>query len=141
MKKWYKIEIYEDGNRRGYELVKAESEAEAKEAACEEWGLEPGEGEAKATFLDFDDERTCNERDEIERFMEDGCTKQEAVKYIATGSCSVPAAEWDEWAKDNAYLNDDGEPVTLTELKANGRGDGVDWVTVNGEEYILLYVL
>lgn len=89
--------------------------------------------------MTFKDEDKCAHIDEVERFMMDGCTKNEAERHIAKGGFSVPAVEWNAYAEENDWQDDDGNVLTLDKVRAHD--DGISRVEVDGEEFVLLYVL
>ena len=70
--------------------------------------------------------------------MQDNCTKAEAEHHIKNGSEVVNVADWKQYAKDNDVRNEDGEYITLDDLR--GERD-ISFVKFEGQEYILLYVL
>lgn len=71
-------------------------------------------------------------------FMQDYCTKAEAKRFIKQGSEVINVADWEQYAKDNDQRNEDGEYITLDDLR--GERD-ISFVQFEGQEYILLYVL
>ena len=74
----------------------------------------------------------------VKIFMQDNCTKAEAECHIKRGSEVVNVADWEQYAKDNDQRNEDGEYITLDDLR--GARD-ISFVQFEGQEYILLYVL
>ena len=74
----------------------------------------------------------------VKIFMQDSCTKAEAERFIKRGSEVVNVADWEQYAKDNDQRNEDGEYITLDDLR--GARD-ISFVQFEGQEYILLYVL
>ena len=70
--------------------------------------------------------------------MQDNCTKAEAERYVKAGSEAVKVTDWAQYAEDNDLRNEDGERLTLDEIRSER---DVHSVTLNGEEYLLLYVL
>lgn len=74
----------------------------------------------------------------VELFMADNCTKAEAERHIKNGSEAIKASEWTQHIKDNDLRNEDGELLSAEDAKKvlDARS-----VTVDGEEYFLLYVL
>ena len=74
----------------------------------------------------------------VKIFMRDNCTKAEAERFIKRGSEVVNVADWEQYAKDNDQRNEDGEYITLDDLR--GARD-ISFVQFEGQEYILLYVL
>ncbi len=145
MNKWFKVVICDkDGAREGMEFVKAATEQDAKNIIVENWCDYPYVDDAEDYSLEvesmtFKDEDKCAHIDEVERFMMDGCTKNEAEHYIAKGGFSVPAVEWNAYAEENDWQDDDGNVLTLDKVKAHG--DCISRVEVDGEEFVLLYVL
>lgn len=74
----------------------------------------------------------------VELFMLDNCTKTEAERFIKQGGEAIKVADWEQYAKDNDLRNEDGERITLDKVKEELDGH---FVTADGVEYILLYVL
>lgn len=74
----------------------------------------------------------------VKIFMQDNCTKAEAERFIKQGSEVVNVVDWEQYAKDNDQRNEDGEYITLDDLR--GERD-ISFVKFEGQEYILLYVL
>ena len=70
--------------------------------------------------------------------MQDNFTKAEAERFIKRGNEVVNVADWEQYAKDNDQRNEDGEYITLDDLR--GARD-ISFVQFEGQEYILLYVL
>lgn len=74
----------------------------------------------------------------VKLFMLDNCTKAEAERFIKQGGEAIKVADWEQYAKDNDLRNEDGERITLDQVKEEHDGH---FVTAGGEEFILLYVL
>ena len=78
------------------------------------------------------------EEEQVKIFMADNCTKKEAERFIKAGSEAVKVADWAQYAEDNNLRNEDGERLTLDEIRSER---DVHTVKFGGEEYLLLYVL
>lgn len=74
----------------------------------------------------------------VKIFMQDNCTKAGAERFIKQGSEVVNVVDWEQYAKDNDQRNEEGEYITLDDLR--GERD-ISFVKFEGQEYILLYVL
>ena len=144
MKKWYKIIVRDaEGWDEGEEIIKAESEQEAISEIVENWERypycdDPEDYTMTTTWLSLDDEAKCAHADEVERFMADGCTRSEAERHIKNGSEAVKVSDWEQYTKDNDLRDEDGELITLDKVKTELDASSV---TVDDEEYILIYVL
>lgn len=143
MKQWFRIAVIQDGIREGTELIKAESIEDAKNILIEDWANYPYVDDVEAYELlseplTTEQEKECAHKDVVELFQTDGCTKVEAERHIKNGSAAVKVADWAQYAEDNDLRNEDGERITLDEIRSER---DVHSVTLNGEEYLLLYVL
>ena len=143
MKQWFSIAVIQDGIREGTELIKAESIEDAKNILIEDWANYPYVDDVEAYELlseplTTEQEKECAHKDVVELFQTDGCTKVEAESHIKNGSAAVKVADWAQFAEDNDLRNEDGERLTLDEIRSER---DVHSVTLNGEEYLLLYVL
>lgn len=76
--------------------------------------------------------------EQVKLFLLDNCTKREAEKFIKAGSEAIKASDWTQYVQDNDLRNDDGEYITLDEVRS---WRDVHTVKFDGEEYVLLYVL
>lgn len=74
----------------------------------------------------------------VELFMADNCTKAEAECHIKNGSEAIKASEWEQYIKDNDLRDGEGELLSAEDAKKELDARSV---TVDGEEYFLLYVL
>lgn len=83
--------------------------------------------------LSYKEQDECIRKDAVEAFMADGCTKDEAERHIKNGGEAILAKDWNQYAQDNG-LDDKLEDIPA-------HGDCISRVTVDGTEYILLYVL
>ena len=75
---------------------------------------------------------------QVKLFLLDNCTKIEAEKIVKAGSEAIKASDWAQYVQDNDLRNDDGEYITLDEVRS---WRDVHTVKFDGEEYVLLYVL
>ena len=144
MKQWYKVlEVNSmDDTINGFEFVEAESVEEAEELTYQGWCDDEWEYKdlyiPKAELADYRDVAKLEKRKTVQLFMKDNCTKAEAERHIKNGSAAVKVADWAQFAEDNDLRNEDGERLTLDEIRSER---DVHSVTLNGEEYLLLYVL
>ena len=74
----------------------------------------------------------------VKAFMEDNCTKAEAERHIKNGSEAIKASEWEQYIKDNDLRDGEGELLSAEDAKKELDARSV---TVDGEEYLLMYVL
>lgn len=143
LKRWFKVNWIDEFGEANSDFFLAIDEEDAESlCACElrENG-DQGHDFKVTHYLSSREEKKLAEEDEIAKFMCDDCTRSEALKHIKAGSISVLAAEWDEFAVENDYCDDDDNPITLTQLRSC-KADGFGIVTApDGGEYVLLYVL
>lgn len=143
-KKWFKVSVYEeDGDLREEVFVKASSAEEAVSEYREDllrkdlWA-DDYRYEASSYLTREQEERIAHE-ELVQIFMRDCCTRKEAEAHIKKGSVAIPTAEWDEWAADNDYTDENGEIITLEEMRTS---KDISVVKIeDGTEYILIYVL
>lgn len=92
----------------------------------------------KQRQLTMEQEKQCAHQDLVEIFQTDNCTKAEAERHIKNGSEAIKASEWEQHIKDNDLRDGEGELLSAEDAKKvlDARS-----VTVDGEEYFLLYVL
>lgn len=144
MKQWYKVLNVNgiDGKVDGFDFVEAESAKEAEELVYQERCEDNWEYKdlyiPKAELADYLDVVKLEQRKTLHLFMQDNCTRAEAERHIKAGSAAVKVADWAQYAEDNDLRNEDGERLTLNEIRSER---DVHSVTLNGEEYLLLYVL
>lgn len=139
MKYWYKFIVKgADGTYEGTEFVKAETEQEAIADIKDNWIDYPYTDEAdectfEADHMSYKEQAECDHKDAIEAFMADDCTEAEAKRFIEMGGEAILAKDWNQYAQDN------GMDEKLEDIPVHG--DCISRVTVDGTEYILLYVL
>lgn len=144
MKQWYKVLNVNgiDGKVDGFSFIEANSTEEAEELTYQDWNDDEWEYKdlfvPKAELADYRDVVKLEQRKTVQLFMQDNCTKAEAERHIKAGSEAVKTADWAQYAEDNDLRNEDGERITLDEIRSER---DVHSVTLNGEEYLLLYVL
>lgn len=144
MKQWYKVLNVNgiDGKVDGFDFVEAESAKEAEELVYQERCEDNWEYKdlfvPKAELADYRDVVELEKRKTVQLFMLDNCTKAEAERHIKNGSEAVKVADWAQYAEDNDLRNEDGERLTLDEIRSERDVHSVKFV---GEEYLLLYVL
>lgn len=144
MKQWYKVLNVNsiDDKVNGFGYVEAESAEEAEELTYQAWCEEGWEHKdlyiPTAELADCYDVARLEKRRTVQLFMKDNCTYDEAVRFVKAGSAAVKTTDWAQFAEDNDLRNDDGERLTLDEIRSER---DVHSVTLNGEEYLLLYVL
>jgi hypothetical protein len=144
MKQWFKIIVKDaEGWLEGTEFIKAETEQEAIAEIKDNWIDYPYTDEVEESTLEADsltykEQAECDHRDAVAAFVADNCTKAEAEKYIKAGSEAIKASELEQYIKDNDLRDEDGELLT-----AEAAREELDarLVTVDGEEYYLVYVL
>ena len=142
MKQWYKVLNVNgiDGKVDGFSFIEANSAEEAEELTYQDWNDDEWEYKdlfvPKAELADYRDVVKLEQRKTVQLFMLDNCTKAETERHIKAGSAAVKVA--DLFAEDNDLRNEDGERLTLDEIRSER---DVHSVTLNGEEYLLLYVL
>lgn len=139
MKQWFKIIVKgADGTYEGTEFIKAETEQQAVADIKDNWIDYPYTDEAdECTFesdhMSYKEQAECDYKDTVKAFIADGCTKGGAERYIKAGGEAIHAEDWAQYAKDNNMEE------KLEDIPAHG--DCISRVQVDGEEYILLYVL
>lgn len=144
MKQWYKVLNVNgiDGKVDGFSFIEAESAEEAEELTYQDWSKDEWEYKdlfvPKAELADYLDVVKLEKRKTLHLFMQDNCTKAEAERHIRAGSEAVKVADWAQYAEDNDLRNEDGERLTLDEIRSER---DVHTVKFGGEEYLLLYVL
>lgn len=144
MKYWYKFIVKgADGTYEGTEFVKAETGQEAIADIKDNWIDYPYTDDVeKCTFepdcLSYKDQDKCDHLDAVEAFMADNCTEAEAERHIKNGSEAIKASEWERYVKDNDLRDGEGELLSAEDAKKELDARSV---TVDGEEYLLLYVL
>lgn len=144
MKSWYKFIVKgADGTYEGTEFVKAETGQEAIADIKDNWIDYPYTDDVeKCTFepdcLSYKDQAKCDHLDAVEAFMADNCTEAEAERHIKNGSEAIKASEWEQYVKDNDLRDGEGELLSAEDAKKELDARSV---TVDGEEYLLLYVL
>ena len=87
---------------------------------------------------------------EIAILMQDQCTKQEAIKYVASDTVIVPVEEWDEFVAqydeeikyDHHYesIEEYHKEYSVENIKAGKLADH-SYVEFEGKAYIIEYVL
>lgn len=144
MKQWYKVLNVNgiDGKVDGFSFIEANSAEEAEELTYQDWNDDNWEYKdlfvPKAKLADYRDVVELEKRKTVQLFMLDNCTKAEAERHIKNGSEAVKVIEWAQYAEDNDLRNEDGERLTLDEIRSER---DVHSVKFGGEEYLLLYVL
>ena len=144
MKQWYKVLNVNgvDGKVDGFSFIEANSAEEAEELTYQDWRDDNWEYKdlfvPKAELADWRDVVKLEKFKAVQLFMQDNCTRAEAERHIKAGSEAVKVTDWTQYAEDNDLRNDDGERLTLDEIRSER---DVHSVTFNGEEYLLLYVL
>lgn len=144
MKQWYKVLNVNgiDGKVDGFSFIEAESAEEAEELTYQDWNDDEWEYKdlfvPKAKLADYRDVVKLEQRKTVQLFMQDNCTRAEAERHIKAGSAAVKVADWAQYAEDNDLRDEDGNRLTLDEIRSER---DVHSVTLNGEEYLLLYVL
>ena len=88
--------------------------------------------------LTLEETKKCQHEDDIAAFEADGCTRQEAEKFLENGSFVIPAEEWDRWAKANEWYDKD-ELITLENIRKNQQD--IKIVKIDHIEYVIVYVL
>lgn len=144
LKQWYKVEIY---NKDTKELYNAKFIKET----CKNQAINNAITDEKEEFMSYGDygcyvtdrltleeTKECQHEDDIRAFEIDGCTRQEAEKFLENGSFVIPAEEWDRWAKANEWYNED-ELITLERIK-KGQQD-IKIVKVDHIKHVIVYML
>lgn len=136
LKQWYKVEIYDEDEYYETEYIKEISQKEAEEKIKAQYS---NDFQYKTTNrLTLEETKRCQHEDDIRAFEIDGCTRQEAEKFLKNGSFVIPAEEWDRWAKANEWYNED-ELITLEKIR-KGQQD-IKIITKDHIEYVIVYVL
>lgn len=136
LKQWYKVEIYDENEYYETEYIKGISQKEAQKNIEAQYG---NDFLYKTTNrLTLEETKKCQHEDDIRAFEIDGCTRQEAEKFLENGSFVIPAEEWDRWAKANEWYNND-ELITLEKIR-KGQQD-IKIITKDHIEYVIVYVL
>lgn len=142
LKRWYKVEIFDEDEKELYDtrFIKATSEKEATEDATLQMEYEKyGNFRYQTTDrLTLEETKKCQHEDDIAAFEADGCTRQEAEKFLENGSFVIPAEEWDRWAKANEWYDED-ELITLERIK-KGQQD-IKIVKIDHIKYVIVYML
>lgn len=142
LKQWYKVEIFDEDEKELYDtrFIKATSEKEATEDATLQMEYEKyGNFRYQTTDrLTLEETKKCQLKDDIAVFEADGCTRQEAEKFLENGSFVIPAEEWDRWAKANEWYDKD-ELITLENIRKNQQD--IKIVKIDHIEYVIVYVL
>lgn len=136
LKQWYKVEIYDENEYYETEYIKGISQKEAQKNIEAQYG---NDFLYKTTNrLTLEETKKYQHEDDIRAFEIDGCTRQEAEKFLENGSFVIPAEEWDRWAKANEWYNND-ELITLEKIR-KGQQD-IKIITKDHIEYVIVYVL
>ena len=144
LKQWYKVEIYNKDTKELYnaKFIKETCENQAINNAItdeEEEFMSYGDYGCYVTDrLTLEETKKCQHEDDIRAFEIDGCTRQEAEKFLENGSFVIPAEEWDRWAKANEWYNED-ELITLERIK-KGQQD-IKIVKVDHIKHVIVYML
>lgn len=142
LKRWYKVEIFDKDEKELYDtrFIKATSEKEATEDVTLQMEYEKyGNFRYQTTDrLTLEETKKCQHEDDIAAFEADGCTRQEAEKFLENGSFVIPAEEWDRWAKANEWYDKD-EIITLENIRKNQQD--IKIVKIDHIEYVIVYVL
>lgn len=144
LKQWYKVEIYNKDTKELYnaKFIKETCKNQAINNAItdeEEEFMSYGDYGCYVTDrLTLEETKKCQHEDDIAAFEADGCTRQEAEKFLENGSFVIPAEEWDRWAKANEWYNKD-ELITLKNIRKNQQD--IKIVKIDHIEYVIVYVL
>lgn len=142
LKQWYKVEIFDEDEKELYDtrFIKATSEKEATKDATLQMEYEKyGNFRYQTTNrLTLEETKKCQHEDDIAAFEADGCTRQEAEKFLENDSFVIPAEEWDRWAKANEWYDKD-ELITLENIRKNQQD--IKIVKIDHIEYVIVYVL
>lgn len=144
LKQWYKVEIYNKDTKELYNVkfIKETCKNQAINNAItdeEEEFMSYGDYGCYVTDrLTLEETKKCQHEDDITAFEADGCTRQEAEKFLENGSFVIPAEEWDRWAKANEWYDKD-ELITLEKIR-KGQQD-IKIITKDHIEYVIVYVL
>lgn len=144
LKQWYKVKIYNKDTKELYDakFIKATYKNQAINNAItdeEEEFMSYGDYGCYVTDrLTLEETKKCQHEDDIAAFEADGCTRQEAEKFLENGSFVIPAEEWDRWAKANEWYDKD-ELITLENIRKNQQD--IKIVKIDHIEYVIVYVL
>lgn len=144
LKQWYKVEIYNKDTKELYNVkfIKETCKNQAINNAItdeEEEFMSYGDYGCYVTDrLTLEETKKCQHEDDIAAFEADGCTRQEAEKFLENGSFVIPAEEWDRWAKANEWYDKD-ELITLENIRKNQQD--IKIVKIDHIEYVIVYVL
>lgn len=143
LKQWYKVEIYNKDTKELYNVkfIKETCKNQAINNAItdEEEFMSYGDYGCYVTDrLTLEETKKCQHEDDIAAFEADGCTRQEAEKFLENGSFVIPAEEWDRWAKANEWYDKD-ELITLKNIRKNQQD--IKIVKIDHIEYVIVYVL
>lgn len=144
LKQWYKVEIYNKDTKELYnaKFIKETCKNQAINNAItdeEEEFMSYGDYGCYVTDrLTLEETKKCQHEDDIAAFEADGCTRQEAEKFLENGSFVIPAEEWDRWAKANEWYDKD-ELITLENIRKNQQD--IKIVKIDHIEYVIVYVL
>lgn len=144
LKQWYKVEIYNKDTKELYnaKFIKETCKNQAINNAItdeEEEFMSYGDYGCYVTNrLTLEETKKCQHEDDITAFEADGCTRQEAEKFLENGSFVIPAEEWDRWAKANEWYDKD-ELITLENIRKNQQD--IKIVKIDHIEYVIVYVL
>lgn len=122
--KWYKVLNVNgvDGKVDGFSFIEANSAEEAEELTYQDWRDDNWEYKdlfvPKAELADWRDVVKLEKFKTVQLFMKDNCTKAEAERHIKNGSEAVKVTDWAQYAEDNDLRNDDGERLTLDEIRS-----------------------
>lgn len=144
LKQWYKVEIYNKDTKELYnaKFIKETCKNQAINNAItdeEEEFMSYGDYGCYVTDrLTLEETKKCQHEDDIAAFEADGCTRQEAEKFLENGSFVIPAEEWDRWSKANEWYDKD-ELITLKNIRKNQQD--IKIVKIDHIEYVIVYVL
>lgn len=144
LKQWYKVEIYNKDTKELYnaKFIKETCKNQAINNTItdeEEEFMSYGDYGCYVTDrLTLEETKKCQHEDDIAAFEADGCTRQEAEKFLENGSFVIPAEEWDRWSKANEWYDKD-ELITLKNIRKNQQD--IKIVKIDHIEYVIVYVL
>lgn len=144
LKQWYKVEIHNKDTKELYnaKFIKETCKNQAINNAItdeEEEFMSYGDYGCYVTDrLTLEETKKCQHEDDIAAFEADGCTRQEAEKFLENGSFVIPAEEWDRWSKANEWYDKD-ELITLKNIRKNQQD--IKIVKIDHIEYVIVYVL
>lgn len=144
LKQWYKVEIYNKDTKELYnaKFIKETCKNQAINNAItdeEEEFMSYGDYGCYVTDrLTLEETKKCQHEDDIAAFEADGCTRQEAEKFLENGSFVIPAEEWDRWAKANEWYDKD-ELIILKNVRKNQQD--IKIVKIDHIQYVIVYVL